>query len=222
MENSRFANVDQALASLIAAWPTLFKSREDALLRFASQSWSSKGQPEREDESSDQDLHKTFDQLVADTAGRAPGERSTYMRALDNRMALDRLREQNDALFTRANANLIASLDGDFSLPPRLSIYDVNRWPATLAPGWKEAMVELADKILDYQDSKVEKHTDSPVSRGQYAAGLKEAKETAKEIIARYAPERISQVEAVERNDKINKLRYAAEALGFKLTPVQN
>jgi hypothetical protein len=219
---SRFVSVDKAVAQLIAAWPTLFSTREDALLRFAGQGWSEKtGEPLRED-SSDQDLNKTFEQLMADQVGHRPAhDRTDFMRSFDNRMVLDRLREQNDALFTRANAELIASLEGDFKSPPRLSTYDVNRWPANMTPAWKAAMVELADRILEYPESKVEKHTDSPVSRGQYLAGLKEAKEAAKEILARFAPERATQAEKQERDAAIQKLRYAAEKLGYSLTPMK-
>jgi len=218
---SRFVSVDKAVAQLIAAWPTLFSTREDALLRYASQDWSEKtGEPLRED-SSDQDLNKTFEDFLADQIGRSGRDRSDFMKAFDNRMALVRLREQNDALFTRANAELIATLESGFSSPPRLSTFDVNRWPANMTPAWKAAMVELADRILEYPESKVEKHTDSPISRGQYLAGLKEAKEAAKEILARFAPERATTAEKQERDAEILKLRDAAEKLGYSLTPMK-
>lgn len=217
--NSRFASVDKAVAQLIAAWPTLFPSRVDALLRFAGQGWSNKTGEPLFDDDTEKDLDKTFEGLMAERAGSF--ERSADMLAFDQRMVLDRLREQNDALFTRANAELIATLEGDFVSPPRLSTYSVNRWPANMTPAWKAAMVELADRILEYPESRVEKHTDSPISRGQYLDGLKEAKEAAKEILARFAPERATQAEKQERDAAIQKLRYAAEKLGYTLTPMK-
>jgi len=223
MENSRFASVDQYLAALIRAWPTLFASREDALLRVATQSWNDKtGCPYREDDDSEKDLSQTFEEILAEKRGKLGGrDRSTLMDSFDHRMALERMRENHDALFTRNNADLIATLEGEFTSPPNLSIYNVNRWPATMTPAWKAAMVELADRILEYRDVQVDKHTESPISRDQYRAGLKEAQAAAREILARFAPERFTQAQKQERDQEVQKLRYAAEALGYKLTPVQ-
>ncbi len=229
-KQSRTADVNRVLASIIAAWPSLYKNRHDALLFMFTNSaiygWEN-GCPVLADVGKD-DL--TVEGIRDQIKKLMPSDRLTNEA---HGFAILRIkRENNSRRFTRAHAQQIAGAADYkpmFVGVPSFSTFNVNRIPLVepeIAPQWKAALIELCKAICEVRADDIKKCAE----REGYAAAyvndqlvrLREAQDAAREAMIRVCPEQVPDPDRSARNERLDHLRYAAEALGYKLIPKES
>jgi hypothetical protein len=218
-----YASVKDVLAQIISNWPTLYRTRLQALDAIFGKTYGvdwSNGSPIGIDalDSRDEGLDKPIDETISGSDKHSPNAKLLNVR-------LDRQK----ALFVRENAEIIACAEygehHDFrSAPTCFSESDLNRMPLEkLSEEWRDAFLEYLRAIIAYSEDKLrlrkalqgigDRYIEDEVVR------LNSSKRAAREAMFRLG-QGGKEAEAVRRQ-VLDKLRYEAERLGFTLTAMK-
>jgi hypothetical protein len=209
--------VTETIETMIANWPTLYRSRDAALERIFTDTYEWRdGAPYQIDSLITRD-ETDYDAPVDETeaaADHSPNSKILYRRI-----------DAAKAKFVRDNAALIARAEyGDFqkfTSVPSFSTYKLNSIPVeTLTDEWKTALAEYCNEVLRYDGSKIAHRTALKGYRAEYGerevSQLEGAKKAAQECLHRLGKGTKAQDEA--REMLLSKLRAQAAELGFDLT----
>jgi hypothetical protein len=214
--------VDAILAALIRNWPTLMRTRNDALRWVFTNSgteWMEDGYPypDAAYQASTRDL-RDEDESAAEDGKCWKGKEKAAQEA---RGRLRARRENQQITFTCDNADLLAiEAYSEFSYPPSFSTYELNRIPLDkLNDDWKGALVEFCRALLQYSEDDARRHCSNGKSKeyiDRSVLDVKFAHETATECIARLGLGQHKDARA----EALNKIREEARKFGFKLEPI--
>lgn len=210
--------VSETLAAIISNWPSLHTSRLSALRNIFTgdcDDWS-KGCPNPYRTSA---IYSRDDFDTPEEIEKLRAKARSFEESLSN------LKDLSDKKFIRTNAAFIATATYGpfhaFQYVPTFSMYDLNRIsPETLNAEWREALIEFCKAILslreDFARSNPNGYTAETIERR--VIELKNAQATAREALNRLGL--ANEQEKKDRDDAIQKLRFEAAKLGFKLEKV--